>query len=1314
MMNKRLLSVIVSIALLLSSVSVTGVLMASANGGSATVTPLTSGNIATTLPTNNLLATATKLSNSTRMQSGEDTVGRLYDGLIKTLNSDTASVTSFHTNVGIGTAVDRDGNRVAKTGGTTTIGFQLSEKMTIKQLVIAGNPGANSNYRIYNDTTYANAYAAAGDTFNGAYFDECNVLYCEIYIANEASKLYDDASLVYVYDNTTDPQLAELITLATPVDGQFVGFKLASGYWFRRLSELGVYGSEIEQTGPVITLKPSNIATKLPSENLLATAVKLSSSTTMSSAESSLANLYDGLIHTLNSDTDAHATFYNKIGTGTAVDRNGNRVAKTGGTTTIGFKLSEKMTIKQFVIAGRPNSNDNMSINSSTDYANAYTAAGDTFASPTYFDDRNVRYCEIYISNDESKLYDAASLAYVYDNTIEPQLAELITLPTPVDGQFVGFKMSSGYYFTRLSELGVYGSEIEQTGPVITLTPRNIATKLPETNLLISAKLEKGKIGSGLYSGLSDGLIYPLNSTTAGACGFYREQSTYTKIDGTVLDIPKIDGMAQLSFRLENEATIRQFLIAGDETRPDNWVLHNSDGTKTYFDNRNILYFEIYVADTAEELYTTDTLVFSYDNSTEPILAMLITLDQAVHGRYVGFKVSTGAYGWNVYSELGVYGDMEMAPAFPYDAFTDKNTMDTLVNGQENLLLGDKVAGKPADYLPPSGVASFTNPQYMTDDKLGFGATEELQEAVYGNSDGNSTFYYDLRGEANLTNLLFANHALNTEVGKRLSTITVYLSNDLNTLFDTPAGVVRLNGMAGGAVVSLPANTRARYVGLAIAAGTDGKVRIGELGVYGAYVDENAVSPYPTNLVLHEDPVYTAQVPARGIDNKTAVDENGNPGTGNTGTLNKQEKMGDPLNNGSLETKITDGDTSTFSQVYIKNTGGNSLVYNTQWAVYVYYLGGKSNIEDISLYSSAGFPNYYTAGVQYYASEKFADLFKNESLLYTTGGEHYIVDQANSSEEDGIAYLPDPNYEKNQAVHSYSLSAEQRDKLCRYVAVVVTRPYPRYNPYDGTSLNVGWNLVRIGEIIVNGVRVENEAPVQNTYTASTSKGNVNVTIQTINPDDRPFFDYLDRVEIVEEKLDASVNKTVYRNWMSVDGETVYHVKLVDKDGNLITLEGPDSDKALNGREMEFHFPPTADYVQAMGVIENGVMRQVMNSYTYAASNKVQAGDLDYWKFNMTSNRGNATLSDVEYRFVYLKLNDIETINKLDLNQVNTPLSEFAGSDSVAGASASAAPQKDVATASTSLWWLVILGSIALASVAVMVTARARKARQSQQ
>lgn len=1312
-MNKRLLSVIVSIALLLSSVSVTGVLMASANGGSATVTPLTSGNIATTLPTNNLLATATKLSNSTRMQSGEDTVGCLYDGLIKTLNSDTASVTSFHTNVGIGTAVDRDGNRVAKTGGTTTIGFQLSEKMTIKQLVIAGNPGANSNYRIYNDTTYANAYAAAGDTFNGAYFDECNVLYCEIYIANEASKLYDDASLVYVYDNTTDPQLAELITLATPVDGQFVGFKLASGYWFRRLSELGVYGSEIEQTGPVITLKPSNIATKLPSENLLATAVKLSSSTTMKSAESSLANLYDGLIHTLNSDTDAHATFYNKIGTGTAVDRNGNRVAKTGGTTTIGFKLSEKMTIKQFVIAGRPNSNDNMSIYSSTDYANAYTAAGDTFASPTYFDDRNVRYCEIYISNDESKLYDAASLAYVYDNTIEPQLAELITLPTPVDGQFVGFKMSSGYYFTRLSELGVYGSEIEQTGPVITLTPRNIATKLPETNLLISAKLEKGKIGSGLYSGLSDGLIYPLNSTTAGACGFYREQSTYTKIDGTVLDIPKIDGMAQLSFRLENEATIRQFLIAGDETRPDNWVLHK-DGTKTYFDNRNILYFEIYVADTAEELYTTDTLVFSYDNSTEPILAMLITLDQAVHGRYVGFKVSTGAYGWNVYSELGVYGDMEMAPAFPYDAFTDKNTMDTLVNGQENLLLGDKVAGKPADYLPPSGVASFTNPQYMTDDKLGFGATEELQEAVYGNSDGNSTFYYDLRGEANLTNLLFANHALNTEVGKRLSTITVYLSNDLNTLFDTPAGVVRLNGMAGGAVVSLPANTRARYVGLAIAAGTDGKVRIGELGVYGAYVDENAVSPYPTNLVLHEDPVYTAQVPARGIDNKTAVDENGNPGTGNTGTLNKQEKMGDPLNNGSLETKITDGDTSTFSQVYIKNTGGNSLVYNTQWAVYVYYLGGKSNIEDISLYSSAGFPNYYTAGVQYYASEKFADLFKNESLLYTTGGEHYIVDQANSSEEDGIAYLPDPNYEKNQAVHSYSLSAEQRDKLCRYVAVVVTRPYPRYNPNDGTSLNVGWNLVRIGEIIVNGVRVENEAPVQNTYTASTSKGNVNVTIQTINPDDRPFFDYLDRVEIVEEKLDASVNKTVYRNWMSVDGETVYHVKLVDKDGNLITLEGPDSDKALNGREMEFHFPPTADYVQAMGVIENGVMRQVMNSYTYAASNKVQAGDLDYWKFNMTSNRGNATLSDVEYRFVYLKLNDIETINKLDLNQVNTPLSEFAGSDSVAGASASAAPQKDVATASTSLWWLVILGSIALASVAVMVTARARKARQSQQ
>ena len=76
------------------------------------------------------------------------------------------------------------------------------------------------------------------------------------------------------------------------------------------------------------------------------------------------------------------------------------------------------------------------------------------------------------------------------------------------------------------------------------------------------------------------------------------------------------------------------------------------------------------------------------------------------------------------------------------------------------------------------------------------------------------------------------------------------------------------------------------------------------------------------------------------------------------------------------------------------------------------------------------------------------------------------------------------------------------------------------------------------------------------------------------------------------------------------------------------------------------------------------------------------------------------------------MNDLQTINKLDQNSVNTPLSEFAENDSVAGASASV--KEDTTAPTTSLWWLVVLGSIALASIAVMLTARARKARQSQQ
>lgn len=477
-------------------------------------------------------------------------------------------------------------------------------------------------------------------------------------------------------------------------------------------------------------------------------------------------------------------------------------------------------------------------------------------------------------------------------------------------------------------------------------------------------------------------------------------------------------------------------------------------------------------------------------------------------------------------------------------------------------------------------------------------------------------------------------------------------------------------------------------------------VWISELAALGA----KSTVEQPGNLIGGKDPILSTAIDAHGIDNKTAVDAEGNPGTGNTGKLTNEQ----PFGSAESLLLLTDGDATQDSRwtAYVRTGATGFLQCDTPWAVLAYQLDGYSRIDEIVLTSTKE-TDYYIAGVQYYASEKYADLFKNESLLYTTGGERYIIDEEKSNAAN-TAYMPDPATDCNgDQVIKYKLTAEQKTKEYRYVAIVVTRPYGVWQKSKpGNRLN-GYNMARINEIEVVGSMMTPVAPVPDTYSCVTSVGEVTVRVGKLDYDEREFFENtLGGVKVTETKLPASVNPHINSGWLSVDKDIVFTFELLDKNGNPIPEYNEDETLGLNGREVEYSLPSTADYVQTMAVLENGVLRRLYNSGTDVAGDKrLSAGAIDYPKYdeNVPNNRDKAILNTAKVSLVYMKANRIDRVNELNNLIVTETLSEFMGKN-VAGATTE--------TASPLALWFS-LPVIAVAAVVVLILLR-RKARRAGQ
>ena len=141
------------------------------------------------------------------------------------------------------------------------------------------------------------------------------------------------------------------------------------------------------------------------------------------------------------------------------------------------------------------------------------------------------------------------------------------------------------------------------------------------------------------------------------------------------------------------------------------------------------------------------------------------------------------------------------------------------------------------------------------------------------------------------------------------------------------------------------------------------------------------------------------------------------------------------------------------------------------------------------------------------------------------------------------------------------------------------------------------------------------------------------------------------MEVTEETLPAGVSKNVDNNWMSVDGDTVFHIRFYGADGKQLTDTG--------NHDIQFTFTTGADYAQFVGQLEGGAIRRIVNASTQA-DGAVHVGMNNYpvYGSEQPNSRDLATLQGLEHRLVLLKYNDLDTIHQLSGTMKRPSISEF--------------------------------------------------------
>lgn len=944
---------------------------------------------------------------------------------------------------------------------------------------------------------------------------------------------------------------------------------------------------------------------------------------------------------------------------------------------------------------------------------------------------------EFYAAKDAADLFQDATQVTAWDFTggTTPLAAEYMPEQS-VEGRYVGFRLYIGSGWAslfRIGELAVYSKPYADcvTGGAVqplTAAPGSIsliAGKSPVTDGVPGHGVPAAwaetmsRLTDGRYPGVTEP-VRPVRNEGGQLQNVDDAHPEYGILHNaesmvTQLDCPP-NGYVDFVFDL-GEAHIVDSFALGSTAHPQILTLNRA---YTMSDEEILQYFNqhpdtelwlsqgaFYLSETPESLFSDSARIVEWNFAqSEPLQAMLCTPVAQHPGRYVGFRLYGNRTGKLFVGELAVFGESaEALPSLSVSALQTSQEYLAAIAGKNNLLKGSSIPGMTEGYLTHSG-SSIVNgmpESALTDGIINWTDSEEETKVVLSREgdSGFASLSYDLRGTVQAECLMIANSARETEAC-RIKQVWVYASDEPGALYsrDNLKGVAELHPENIGSRIDLSGvDVRGRYIGIRIPAGAGyplhGYARLTEIGLYGVYSNPGNIRPMAENLLTQDGPalVDCFAIDARGIHNRTAVDVHGNPGQENLGEIPVGEQARFWREDDTA--KLTDGSVDTLCSMNSYGApdavNGNILNYNNPWFVYIYYLGGNARLSSVSLISTAE-ANLNISGVQFYASRKYADLFRNESLLFTSGGEYFI-----GNEEDG--YLPDATYELTEQTVSYDLTDEQYADTYRYVAFVVTRPFPMYR--QGTDQPVaGYNIARIAELQAMGIVESPEAPLKTSFEVQTGLGKATVNIAPLNFDDREFFENIGRVTITEETISPEIKKTIANHWLTLAVDTAYRVRVFDRTGKPVT-EG----EGL--RDVEVVFPVDPGVTWMSGRIKDGQIQRLYNGNT-RMDGTLRAGENAYPVYDggIPNNRAKATIQDLDFSVVLLKYNDKKTIFRLNGAVENTPITEFFGTE-VAGVSRAAEEPRRPAPL---LWGLLSL--LPLSAAAYLLARSGGKSRET--
>ncbi len=842
----------------------------------------------------------------------------------------------------------------------------------------------------------------------------------EVYLGNDKDTLYSAENLIYSYDYKDMDQRsgAQLVTFNNVPSGRYFAVRIldtlslegtdtASAY--ARIAEIGLFGEKVtnytvehrredhDGTDLLSDAEYSALGTNLLKNSLAVvydpgadynshTQISYSS---LNGGEAELLKLTDGTVSN-NGGGDCWAQIRKN---GSGEDRYIDRID-------LEYDLGSNCEIDKFVLVSIQDQSTRES--DVIWHANKYLGE-----------------YEVYLADSKDTLYNAENLIYSYNYKDEAKRSgvQYVTFKTSVSGKYLAVRIKNPISpndgedvarWPRIAEIGVFGKSSytvnyrdENSYGSFTYTNASYAalgTNLIKDNVAKAYKpeadgthtpilnLDNSDIKLGM---LTDGTVEDDGTDASWAKLFLKGGSSAGNVD--TLDI---------EYDLQNTSRVDKFVFVSIQN-PRDFAWHSALYIGKY---------EVYLADSKEDLYKPETLIYSYDykNLGKPAGVQEVTFSEPLSGRYLAVRIldpvskehTENTHIYPRIAEIGVFGDNGLNYTVEYRKETKLADMMTDADFAKlgNNLLSGRVAAPYALDIATGNRKYLIGNEVKTENLNG--ATDSLIKLTDGKVyDGTSSlatglYYYGGAGlssidlEYNLGSVCTVNkfvllgssfiyeENLAYSMGLYTGKYEVYLSNDKENLYNAEnliyAYDYEQSSIARGQVVTFKNAVKGKYLAIRILDPVTTATeyvypRLSEIALFGEdglnykveYISEPVDGPVMTNKEFASigNSIINGMSPRlllNGVANSTLEWQN----------------SGNLMNDGDLS------QSTNFRWV----AGANGECY-----VDIIYELGEDPI-DFEKFAFIGYKNpwkhYYTGHYTVYIAMDYDDLFLSDTLVY--------------------------------------------------------------------------------------------------------------------------------------------------------------------------------------------------------------------------------------------------------------------------------------------------------------------------------------------